>query len=200
MTEPGPQDVLSFWFGDLGDGTVIPPQSRLWFEKSDATDEAIRFRFGKVWETAAAGGLIEWEADLASRLALVVVLDQFSRNLWRGSPRAFAQDARALALAERTVDAGEDGSFRTLEKVFLYLPFEHAEDLARQRRSVELFRRLAAESPPSLREYTADNLRYAERHEEIIRRFGRFPHRNAVLGRRSTPEEVAFLKEPMSSF
>jgi len=142
-----------------------------------------------LWEGASRGGLAPWGATPLASLALIVVLDQFPRNMFRGDARAFSTDARALAVATRAVERGDDRLLQAAERTFAYLPFEHAEDLSAQRRSLELF---AAHDP--------DNLEWAKRHHDIVERFGRFPHRNAVLGRKSTPEEIEFLKRPGSSF
>lgn len=188
-----PAEVLDFWFGAPGSaerGRARPE----WFRKDPASDSRIRERFGALHGLAASGGLAEWEREPGPALALVIVLDQFSRNLYRGDARAFAQDARALALARAVIAAGWDRTRTPLERQFLYLPFEHAEDLAEQDRGVELMRSL--EEHPE----TKGLAEWAEKHRVIIRRFGRFPHRNAALGRDSTPEEIEFLKGPGSSF
>jgi len=177
-----PDDVLDFWFRE------IPPAK--WFEKDDAFDAALRDRFGALHAEAAAGGLTGWEDSADGRMALILVLDQMSRNLHRGDPRAFAQDERARAVARRAIAAG-DHAFAGKERCqFLFLPFEHSEDLANQWWCDALFRALGD-----------DNLHhYAVLHRVIIERFGRFPHRNATLGRASTAEELAFLEQPNSSF
>ena len=177
-----PEDVLRFWFEES--------QPKQWFEKDDAFDAAIRARFDAVHEAACAGTLDGWADTPSGALALIIVLDQFSRNLHRGSARAFAADGKALALATRMVDAGHDAGFPPVRRKFFYLPCEHSEVLAVQERSVRLF--------ATLNDPRSDD--YAERHRVIVARFGRFPHRNAALGRESTAEELAFLKEPNSSF
>ena len=188
-----PAEVLEFWFG--APGSAVHGRARPeWFRKDPAFDEAIRARFGALHAEAAAGGLAAWEAGADSALALVIVLDQFSRNLFRNDARAFAQDARALALAKSIVDRGMDRTRLPCERQFLYLPFEHSENLEDQDRGVELIGMLEAF------EATRGLTEWAEKHRVIIRRFGRFPHRNAALGRASTPEEVEFLKQPGSSF
>lgn len=182
-------DVHAFWFGPE------PHAERAeWFRKDPAFDALIRDRFGTAIQTALAGGYASWSATPRGALARVLLLDQFTRNAFRDTPRAFAGDPLALATASRAVDAGFDRSLAKLERWFLYLPFEHSEDLAMQERSLELLGRLS--------EDTADPspLDWAERHAVIIRRFGRYPHRNAILGRASTPEEIAFLREPGSGF
>ena len=184
-----PQAVLDFWFGSE------PLQARVeWFRKDPVFDERIRTEFGAVVAEAIARPL-GWDADVMERLAEVVVLDQFPRNLFRGDARAFAGDARARAIALAMIDAGDDGALHPLQRAFVYLPLEHAEDLALQDRCVALFEALAAEHLGS-----AENLDYAHRHRDVIRRFGRFPHRNAALGRTSTPEEEEYLATPGSGF
>ncbi|HEV7369835.1 DUF924 family protein [Arenibaculum sp.] len=178
-----PLDVLDFWFGER-----VWPQ---WFVRSDAFDAEVRERLGVAHEDAASGRLDDWMQEPRPCLALVILLDQVPRNVHRGTVRAFASDPKALATARLAVERGYDAGFTADERVFLYLPFEHAEDLDAQRRSVELFRERIG---------PGNYLDYALRHEEIIVRFGRFPHRNAILGRRSTEEEVEFLKQPGSGF
>jgi uncharacterized protein (DUF924 family) len=169
-----PAQVLDFWFG-------AGPQK--WFSKDDAFDAAIRQRFLPTYEAAAAGRLNDWQATPAGALALVIVLDQFPRNMFRGSPRTFAADPLALAVAKRAVAQNFDGQLDLPKRNFFYLPFQHSENLADQERCVELSRQNS----------DAEGVKWAELHADIIRRFGRFPHRNAVLGRVSTPEEQAFL-------
>ncbi|MCX7293084.1 DUF924 family protein [Janthinobacterium sp.] len=188
------QNVLDFWF--------LPPdkpghsQSRMeWFRKDDGYDAQIRERFGALIDAAIGGGLREWEATPHGALARLIVLDQFTRNVYRGTPRAFAGDAQALALAVALTQAGQDRQLPPMLRAFVYLPFEHAEDLAMQARAVELFQLLSQAQPGF-----ESMLDYAQRHQEVIARFGRFPHRNAILDRPSTPEEAAFLRQPGSSF
>lgn len=177
-----PAEVLGFWFGEC------TPQQ--WFDKDDGFDAALRDRFGELHGEAAAGGLGGWEATADGRLALVLVLDQMSRNLFRGDPRAFAQDPRAREVARRAIAAGDHLFAPPQRCLFLFLPFEHSEDLADQLWSEALFGSLG----------DADLDDYARRHRVIVERFGRFPHRNAALGRASTAEELSFLQEPNSSF
>jgi uncharacterized protein (DUF924 family) len=169
-----PSDVLAFW-REAG-----PDQ---WFAKNTAFDGQVRTRFLATYEAAAAGKLADWENAPDSALALVIVLDQFPRNMFRGSARTYAADPLALALAERALARGFDQAVAPTDRQFFYLPFEHSEALADQDRACALFRA----------EGDADKLKWAELHADIIRRFGRFPHRNAALGRVSTPEELAFL-------
>jgi uncharacterized protein (DUF924 family) len=186
-----PQEVLDFWFGPL---ETRGKSRREWFAKDAAFDATIRARFGGLHERAARGELEAWRAAPAPTLALVIVLDQFSRNLYRGDARAFAQDGHAAACAREAIARGDEGGLLPVERQFLYLPFEHSEDLADQDRAVELMQGLEAF------EETRGLTQWAERHRVIVRRFGRFPHRNAVLGRATTAEEAEFLKQPGSSF
>ncbi len=190
-----PQDILDFWFGAPGSPDAGQPR-RAWFVKKDAFDATIRERFGAAIDAALAGGLREWdEAGPQGVLARLLVLDQFTRNAWRNTPRSFAGDALALAAARALVDSGADRALAPWERAFAYMPFEHAEDAYMQERAVELFSALAAEHPGF-----DEMLDYAHRHRGVIARFGRFPHRNAILGRASTPEEADFLKQPGSRF
>ena len=161
-----------------------------WFNKDTAFDAEIRARFLDTYEAAAAAKLPDWEATREGALALVIVLDQFPRNMFRGSARAFAADPLALAVAKRAIERGFDIATPVQERAFFYLPFEHSEELANQDRCCALFRTTG----------DADLVKWAELHADIIRRFGRFPHRNAILGRQSTAEELAFLREPGSRF
>ena len=181
--------VLAFWFGH-DDRTRAE-----WFRKDPAFDESIRARFGALVDAALADPPAAMPASARALLARIVVLDQFPRNLFRGQARAIAGDAQALALARHAVSSGADRMLPPVQRSFVYLPFEHAEDPQAQDESIRLFEALARSAPEQ-----ADTLVWARRHEAIIRRFGRYPHRNAALGRTSTPEEEAFLREPGSSF
>lgn len=187
-----PGEVLDFWFSAR--------VQKLCFERDDAFDAEIRAKFGAAVEAAQAGGFDDWRKTPEGALALVILIDQMSRNIFRGSKQAFAGDARALAVAEGMVDAGFDRDFSFAQKRFTYLPFEHSEDPQVQKRALALFGALAVECAPEHNVDAAVQLLYAARHAEIVFRFGRYPHRNACLGRASTPEEEAFLKEPMSGF
>lgn len=184
-------DVLLFWFGA---GAERGKPHKRWFVKNDAFDREVRERFLALYEEAAAGKLAQMRETPADCLALILVLDQFPRNMFRGTPRAFATDPLALQAARHAVGRGFDRNLLPVERLFVYLPFEHSEALADQERSCELTKPLDAYPE------TNDVYRYALLHRDIIRRFGRFPHRNAILGRTSTPEEVDFLKGPGSSF
>ncbi len=186
-------EVLAFWFGEPAERALGRPREA-WFRKDDGFDAAIRARFGELVDEARAGGLAGWESDDHGALSLLVVCDQFPRNIFRGNARAFALDARALALAKRFVAEGRDARLRPVERAFVYLPFEHAESLADQREAVRLFD--ALRDDPDAGGYHA----WAVRHLGVIERFGRFPHRNEALGRTSTAQELAFLAQPGSRF
>jgi uncharacterized protein (DUF924 family) len=193
MTAATAGDVLDYWFGAPGTAGHGPTRP-LWFTKSADTDEEIRSRFGATVETALRGDLDGWaDGGAGGALALIVVLDQFTRNVHRDSARAFAGDARALALARRLVEAGADRELPPLQRWFAYLPFEHSEDLADQRESLRLFGELAQEG-------LAEPLVWAQKHYDVVARFGRYPHRNELLGRPSTPAEIEFLRQPGSRF
>lgn len=195
------EEVLAFWFGTLDpDGRAAPEISARWWTKDPAFDEALRERFGALHDEVLRGERDDWLESARGRLAAVIVLDQLSRNMFRGSPRMFAADDRALAMAEEGIARGQDRELAFAERSFLYLPLEHSEDLATQERCVELFRTWRDELPEELRGGADYSLDYAVQHRDIIRRFGRFPHRNALLGRESTAEELEFLKQPGSSF
>jgi uncharacterized protein (DUF924 family) len=190
---PQAQAVIDFWFGD---GEL--PRKR-WFKKDDAFDREIAQRFGAEIEQALEGGLHHWDAEgPQAALARILVLDQFCRNVYRGTPLAFAGDHQALQSALDMIDAGEDRVLGPYQRAFVYLPLEHAEDIAMQEQSVQLFARLAETEPGE--QGIAGMLDYAKKHEQVIRRFGRFPHRNEILQRASTLSEEEFLKQPGSSF
>ena len=171
--EPSPADIIAFW-RDVG--------PKRWFEKDETVDAEIKQRFRARHDEAAAGKLAAWEQSAQGALALLILLDQFSRNMFRGQARAFASDELARAIASRAILNGFDGAFDDM-RTFFYLPFMHSEDLADQERSVAFYRAHGDER----------SLKYAALHADIIRRFGRFPHRNAALGRTTTPEEQAYL-------
>lgn len=192
MPVRAPSDVLEFWFSE---------QSRaLWFEKNAAFDEAIRARFEDTVRAAAAGELDHWERTAPGALALVIVLDQFPRNLYRGSARAFAADPRAREVADRAIGRRLDQDIPLAQRHFFFLPFEHSESMADQERSIALFQAWAEAHDGPARDRALEQMRFVHRHAEIVARFGRFPHRNEALGRESTPAEIEFLREPMSAF
>ena len=187
-------NVLAFWFG-TPDAADYGQARAAWFRKDDAFDAQIRARFLTEVEAAIAGERDDWAKTPHGALALFILLDQFPRNLFRDTARAFAGDTAALALAGRVVGEGWDRKLLPVQRVFAYLPFEHSEALADQERSVALFAALADAHPE-----TASYLDYAERHREVIVRFGRFPHRNGVFGRSSSPAEADYLAQPGSGF
>ena len=191
MSTPG--EILDFWFGREGEESYREFREA-WFIKDSEFDREVRDRFEGAYEEAAAGKLDHWKDEAWSCLALIILLDQFPRNMFRGDPKTYAADDKALEAARHAVEHAYDRELPPYGRLFVYLPFEHSEDLEDQRSSVELFRELAAEMR------SEDLLGYAVRHLEIIERFGRFPHRNEILGRATTPEEAEFLRGPNSSF
>ncbi len=191
---PEAQQVLAFWFGTPGDAEHGQFRD-LWFVKREATDRDITQRFSGLIEQALRGELAGWTASPEGALAFIVLLDQFARNVFRDTPRAFAGDPLALAAAQALVASGLDGELPPTQRAFVYMPYEHAEDLDLQNEAVRLFTQLAAQAPAF-----DSMLDYAHQHRVIIQRFGRFPHRNAVLGRESSAQELAFLTEPGSRF
>ena len=178
----GPDEIIHFWFTEI--------DRDLWFRKDADFDCLLSERFGALHAQACLGELCVWRDTPHGRLAEIIVLDQFSRNLFRDSAKAFAQDGMALVLAQEAVRTGADAALTPQERVFLYMPYMHSESAAIHKTAVELFTHNGIPS----------NLNYELKHKAIIDRFGRYPHRNAVLGRESTPEEIAFLQEPGSSF
>ena len=188
-----PETLLDFWFGARGSPERGKSRA-MWFKKDEAFDAALHAKFGVLHTEARAGQLQAWEAQPKSALALIILLDQFSRNMFRGQPESFAGDAVALRLARAVITRGQDTALLPVMRQFVYLPFEHSENLADQDESVRRFGILDA-----LPE-TKGLLDWAEKHRAIIARFGRFPHRNAILGRESTAEEIEFLQTPGSSF
>lgn len=187
--------LLSFWFGDADVAAPIAPSSMgRWFRHDPAFDATLRERFGAHVERAARDELVEWESTAPGALARVLLLDQLPRNLYRNDARAFAADTLAREAADRSLARGFDREVSTLARAFFYLPYEHGESVAAQDRAVALFEALAASAPPEVAEAAESMRRYAHAHRDVITRFGRFPHRNASLGRESTPEEVAWLQ------
>jgi uncharacterized protein (DUF924 family) len=189
-------EVIEFWFGSEAEPSEAT--MKRWFVRDEAFDAEIRARFGELHARAVAGGLADWPATPRGALALILVLDQFSRNLYRDDARAFAQDGRALAIARELWFSGRARELTPMQRMFVLLPFEHSEDLEIQREGVAAFEQLATE--PGAPAALAVGLDFARQHAAIIERFGRFPHRNEVLQRESTPEERAFLQQPGSRF
>jgi uncharacterized protein (DUF924 family) len=196
MIQMKAQDVLDFWFlppADPGYGKARPE----WFRKDAAFDAQIRERFGSLVNQAIAGGLREWDLEGGAQgtLARILLLDQFTRNALRETPESFAGDILALAAAQALVDSGADQALPPFQRAFAYMPYEHAEDARMQQCAVDLFARLAAEH-----EGFTEMLDYAHRHRGVIARFGRFPHRNPILGRASTADELQYLSQPGAGF
>jgi uncharacterized protein (DUF924 family) len=186
--------LIDFWFGPPDD-PERENHRQIWFKSTPEYDAALRRLFLTDYEEAAAGALAAWEAVPESALALLLLLDQIPRNIFRASPRAYATDALAREIADRALERGFDQHFPFPWRKFFYLPFHHSEDLADQRRSVVLFASVRDERDPDDREESGGLRRYGRPYVEVIERFGRFPHRNAILGRVSTPEELAFLED-----
>ena len=194
--------VLDFWLGASGaDGALDPARRKMWFGDGRRYDAEIRKRFDALHERGSSGGLErDWGRSARGRLALILLLDQFSRHIHRGTARAFAQDEIAQRLATDGVERGIDAELIPAGRAFFYMPLEHAENAVLQRLSVRCFEELTHEVAPGWRKDYDGFIDYACRHREIIERFGRFPHRNAVLARASTAEEIEFLGKPGSSF
>jgi uncharacterized protein (DUF924 family) len=206
-----PTDVLRFWFGrlpgprfELRDAmwlpTRIPCWGGHWASEWLDVDAIIRDHFGELHQRACDGELGHWTEDAEGRLALVILLDQLSRNIYRDTPRAFAQDAATLPIVEEALALGQDKLFNPLARTYLYLPLMHHEDLELLDRCIALYEQAYAESRGLARVVLTVEMKSGKRHREIVQRFGRYPHRNAILGRESTAEELAFLEEHFSSF
>ncbi|MFV5523102.1 MULTISPECIES: DUF924 family protein [Acinetobacter] len=176
------QDILDFWFS--------PETQPNWFAKSDQFDQSLKEKFGDILEQASRAELWSWRKNADGRLAEIIVLDQFSRNIFRDTPRAFAQDSLALALAQEAISQDLDKQLSPEQRSFLYMPFMHSESKLIHEFALKLFQRLG----------NPENLEYEIKHKIIIDRFGRYPHRNQILGRESTEEELSFLTQPDSSF
>lgn len=207
MAERRAQDVLDFWFGRKPtELRTLTAHMRMWFGGDDPPevrrlrDEDIESRFKDLVLRAADGEIDAWATSPHRCLALILVQDQFPRNIYRGTAQAFELDARALALTLSGMQTGADAALTTVERIFFYMPLQHAESTAAQDESVLAYRRLLEESPPNLREVFVSTLQFAELHRDLIRRFGRFPHRNAVLGRDNTADEQIYLRENPESF
>jgi uncharacterized protein (DUF924 family) len=189
---PTPKEVLEFWFD--------PAAEVHWFDRDEAFDAHVRQRFGATLEAAERDELDDWAATPEGWLALLIVLDQFSRNIYRDDARAWSSDPKAQALALAGIARGDDQQLTPLQRLFAYLPLEHAEDMTLQRHCVQLFERLVARLSAGQRAQFENFLDYARRHHDVIERFGRFPHRNAVLGRPDTEAEQAYLARPGAGF
>lgn len=195
------EDVHRFWFAEtIDDAQAASARAAVWFRSSPEFDETVRGRFGSTIAAAGRGELTGWEDAPRSCVALVVVLDQFPRNVYRNTGQAFGHDALALSVAQRAVAAGYPGALSVPECAFLLMPYQHVEDVAIQREGVRLLERMLTEAAPPWRPFTANCLDFARRHLEIVERFGRFPHRNAALGRSATPAEREYLQGKPESF
>ncbi len=195
------ESILEYWFGTEADDVVAARQkAELWWKKNPNVDQEIRERFASLLDSAVNGSLDDWLTDPRGRLAMIILADQFSRNMYRDTPRSFAFDSFAQTWCKAGLESGADRLLRPIERVFFHLPLEHSESLEDQLRSVALCKELAQSVPEAHRELFDGYLNYAVRHCDIVQRFSRFPHRNAILGRASTDEEVAFLRKPGSSF
>lgn len=194
-------EVLRFWLGAYPlDGAAMQRVQQQWFQKDADFDQELGRRFGATLAAARAGQLDAWADAPESWLALLIVLDQFSRNMFRDSPQAFASDVQAVRVAEDGLARGLDHALPPMARIFCYLPLEHAESLERQARSVALFRALAANPEALPGAFFAGTLDYALKHQDVIERYGRFPHRNAILGRASTEAEQVYLAQPGAGF
>ena len=199
-------EILDFWFEGVTDSTVIDRRQspfHKWFDKNERFDEEIRLNFEGDFLQAREGGLAVWEKSPEGTLALILCFDQFTRNMFRNSPQMFSADPLALALSAHAVKTGLDSQLKLIERLFVYMPFMHAEDRTMQETSVKFFESLAetcAQSSPGNAAYYHNTLSFARRHKDIVERFGRFPHRNRILGRSSTLDEVEFLAKPGSAF
>jgi uncharacterized protein (DUF924 family) len=185
-------EILDFWFAQdkQGKEAEYAQRRKVWFAKNPSFDQTIRTRFQADYELAAAGKLMDWQETSQGCLALILLLDQFPRNMFRGEAQSFATDSQALAIAQHAIDQGFDQELPPIQRMFIYLPFEHSEHLEHQHQAVQGMRALHIE----------DVTDYALKHQAVIARFGRFPHRNRILGRENTPEEAEFLKQPGSAF
>ncbi|MBK8259169.1 MAG: DUF924 domain-containing protein [Polyangiaceae bacterium] len=193
--------VLTFWFGTLdAQGRATPEVRTRWFKKDTAFDQEIRDQFLSFYHQATQGQLSNWLTTQRGRLALIIVLDQFSRNMFRGTPQMYTADAQAVSTANTAFECGDESVCAFAERGFLYLPLMHSELLVDQQQCIERFMAFREELPDDQKSAVDQNIDYAIRHRDIVARFGRFPHRNEIVGRESTPEEVEFLKEPGSSF
>ena len=197
----GAAAVLKFWLCEVPLCNADALEKRpLWFGKSDAVDAEIAHHFGDAVRDALAGELDHWAQTAEGTLALLILLDQFTRNIWRGTPASFSGDAKALALAKRALAQGRDAQVASVARIFFYLPLEHAEDMACQHASVAAFEHLASRADAETHEFLQGTAEYARKHREVVAQFGRFPHRNSILGRPSTAAEQVYLAQPGAGF
>lgn len=195
------ENIHRFWFGVLKAPEDMPREKvTFWFMKNERTDEYIREAYHSILEDAISGQFSHWKNTPRGYLCLILVLDQFPRHIYRNKPDAFAQDSEALKLTLEGLELEVDQSLYPIERCFFYMPLQHSEDLSIQEKSVQLYANLAEEVHESIKPSFQEFHKYAKMHLDVIKEFGRFPHRNAILNRESTPEEEAFLKKPGSSF
>lgn len=201
MQMPGVEDILSFWFGAIAaDGSCTPETVKRWWAKNEDFDREVTETFGAAIAAAESGDLDDWQSTARGCLAMVILLDQMTRNSRRGLGSQYDADAKAQALVRHAIEQGYEQQLRTMERYFLYMPLMHAESRELQQEGIERFDALAANAEPGAKQSAEGAADYMRRHEVIVARFGRFPHRNEMLGRDSTPEEIEFLKQPGSSF
>jgi len=194
-------EILNFWFGqNFHHGLPDKSQQARWFSFDPQTDELIRNCFSEDIEAAANGDYAHWCSEPSGRLAVIILLDQFSRNIYRGTAQAFAYDEQAVELVLEGLKLGHDQQLIAAHRIFFYMPLEHSESLAHQKRCLALFQQMYKECNPAIASTIKSNLAYAQQHLDIIERFGRFPHRNAALGRESTPQELAYLQHTSNDF
>ena len=194
------ESLHAFWFGGKADDAAADRQSKLWWGKSSVVDAEVAARFEPLVQAARSGALSGWADTPQQALALILLTDQLPRNIYRGTAASFASDAAARSITVAGLEREIDRQLKPIERVFFYLPLEHAESMADQDRAVSLYTRLFQEAPAAQVERYRNFLTFALRHRRVIERFGRFPHRNAIIGRESTPGEVSFLQEPGSAF
>ncbi len=193
--------VIRYWFGESQTSAEINAQKKaLWWSKNPEVDAEIDERFSDLVDAVASGKLDHWNESASGLLASIICTDQFPRNIYRGQSKSFAYDRFALGLANQAVAMNLDQQLPLIKRLFVYMPFEHSEELSEQERAVSLMQTLVDQAEESEKEIFLGFVRFAEKHHEIIEEFGRFPHRNEILGRESTPEELAFLEKPGSSF
>lgn len=187
--------ILDFWFGELKDGFTITNRGKLWYMGGEEVDSEIKEKFGEVIEKACNKELESWKETAKGRLALIILLDQFTRNVYRKSKEAFAYDSYALELCNEGIELGHDKELCFIHRFFLYQPLEHSEKLEDQELCIELFEKVKEEVPEEKKKRVDSFIGYAINHRDIIKKFGRFPHRNEVLGRKNTSEEVKYLQK-----
>lgn len=193
------QDILKFWFQET-DSEKLGTTMKRWFDPDKKFDNEIKSKFSDTVEDALNGKLEDWTSTIDGSLALILIYDQFTRNIHRNSGTAYTGDRRALAISKNIISLGYDKDLPLLQRLFLYMPFMHTEDKSAQKQSVELYTELANDAPSEVKKYFKDSLDFAKKHKEIIDTFGRFPHRNKDLGRESTKEENEFLKKKGRGF